>query len=91
MRLMSGIVLGHLAPGTAAIVWRRDALLATDERRQMALSGARPPAPLARTIRNSLARLGHALEIIAAAFLGNEETRLTMYPRSDDDRTRRGQ
>jgi hypothetical protein len=83
MRLMSGIVLGHLAPGTAAIVWRRDALLATD--------GARPPAPLARTIRNSLARLGHALEIIAAAFLGNEETRLTMYPRSDDDRTRRGQ
>jgi hypothetical protein len=28
MRLMSGIVLGHLALGTAAIVWQRDAPLA---------------------------------------------------------------
>ena len=68
-----------------------DFLVATDERREMALPGAasaaaRPDDPEQRH------RLRHAFEFMAAALLGDEQTGdLALHPRRDHDRTRLGQ
>jgi hypothetical protein len=68
-----------------------DFFLAADKRRQMALPGAAsaaacPNDPIQRH------RLRPALELMGAAFLGNEQAGdLPLYPRCDDDRTRLSQ
>ena len=68
-----------------------DFLVATDERREMALpraasAAARPHEPEQRH------RLGHAFECLAAALLGDEQAGdLALHPRRDHDRARLGQ
>ena len=68
-----------------------DLLVATDERREMALPCAASTAAGANDPEQRH-RLRHAFELMAAALLGDKQTcDLALHPRRDRDRTRFGQ
>ena len=69
----------------------RDFLVATDQRREMALPGTASAA--ARPHQSEQRhRLRHAFEFMAAALLGDEQARdLALHPRRNHDRARLGQ
>jgi hypothetical protein len=66
-------------------------VVAADQRRKLARAGAASAAARANEPEQSH-RLGHALERVPAALLGDEQpSGLALHPRGDDNRTRLGQ